>query len=286
MESLCIHIPVDFASRIEFRLLEKQIGRLHAAAIALFLFKTLAYAARSSHRSGTPNSQELNQRVGFLSDTQMELLEEEVRAALTQGGQGARQPGCTSTGQPTIAELLTMPNGFLVRCTAPDTESRVPDGYFCPLFASENRHLSPNHLPVQRQGGIARGVSLNRKRLEVDATKQALLLAPDLFRRSTGEPMDATEVNRVIMLVKLLDNYTGRRNRLSSEFTPGLIQDAYAVLLQHESNEIDRVCVWLRAKQSGGRNHPALPETTEDLLRHFDRVYRAASEVEHFELVG
>ncbi|MBM3840847.1 MAG: hypothetical protein FJ398_23395 [Verrucomicrobia bacterium] len=92
--------------------------------------------------------------------------------------------------------FLTAPNGFLVA---------DGDGYFCPLFAADNKHLSPNFVPIQRQGGLARGVVMKRRSLEGVAQQQSLLLDPALFKRPDGSQMSPEETNRVIMLIKLND---------------------------------------------------------------------------------
>ncbi|MBI4661807.1 MAG: hypothetical protein HY735_23540, partial [Verrucomicrobia bacterium] len=159
MDKKCLQIPVDFASRTEFRLLERAIGKPGAAAVLLlYLWRALAYAAE-------------NARLGSLSCDQATLLAEDVAFL------GLENP----------ISLLTALNGFLV----PDG-----DGFFCPLFAADNKQLSPNFVPIQRQGGLARGVVMKRRSLEGVAQQQSLLLDPALFKRPDGSQMSPEETNR------------------------------------------------------------------------------------------
>lgn len=238
MDKKCLQIPVDFASRTEFRLLERAIGKPGAAAVLfLYLWRALAYSAE-------------NGRLGLLSRDQAVLLADDVAFLELQNP----------------VALLSTPNGFLV----PDA-----DGYFCPLFAADNRHLSPNFVPIQRQGGLARGVVMKRRALEGVAQQQSLLLNPALFRRPDGSSMSPDEINRAIMLIKLLDGYLGRRARLNSEFSAGLIADAYRADRAYSEDTINRFCSWLYVQRQSHIGHPGLPETTEQVLHDFDRYVKA-----------
>ncbi|MBI4661855.1 MAG: hypothetical protein HY735_23795 [Verrucomicrobia bacterium] len=74
MDKKCLQIPVDFASRTEFRLLERAIGKPGAAAVLfLYLWRALAYAVE-------------NGRLGALSRDQAVLLTEDVAFLELQQG--------------------------------------------------------------------------------------------------------------------------------------------------------------------------------------------------------
>jgi hypothetical protein len=117
----------------------------------------------------------------------------------------------------------------------------VHGGYFCAAFAQDNRHFSPDHVSIQRQGGLARAHELKKKRLTIEAQQHSLLLPPDLFVKSPGTPMTPDEIREVTMTIKLFDNYLGRKSRTNSEFSLGIVQDAWRVL-----------------KNFGGRNQPCV----------------------------
>ncbi|MBI4663598.1 MAG: hypothetical protein HY735_32760 [Verrucomicrobia bacterium] len=238
MDKKCLQIPVDFASRTEFRLLERAVEKPGAATVLfLYLWRAVAYAAE-------------NGRLGSLSRDEAALLAEDTAFL------GLENP----------ISLLTAPNGFLVS---------DGDGYFCPLFAADNKALSPNFVPIQRQGGLARGVVMKRRSLEGVAQQQSLLLDPALFKRPDGNPMSPDEINRAIMLIKLLDGYLGRRARLNSEFSPGLVADAYRADRAYSEDTINRFCSWLYVQRQSHAGHPGLPETTEQVLHDFDRYAKA-----------
>jgi len=238
MDRKCLQIPVDFASRTEFRLLERAIGKPGVAAVLfLYLWRALAYAAE-------------NGRPGALSRDQSVLLAEDLAFLELQDP---------------IA-LLTTPNGFLVL---------EGDGYFCPLFSAANKHLASDFVPIQRKGGLARGVVMKRRSLEGVAQQQSLLLDPALFKRPDRSPMSPDEINRAIMLIKLLGGYLGRRARLNSESSPGLIADAHRADRAYSEDTINRFCSWLYVQRQSHAGHPGLPETTEQVLHDFERYVKA-----------
>ena len=235
----CLHVPLDFESRSQFRLMERlpfspqTSPKLIAAALVLFLWRELAYAAQA----GGP--------VGFLPADQADLLNQVFPGAL---------------------DLLTQV-GFL---------AAVDGGYFCGTFAADNQHFSPDHMSIQKQGGIARSVALKKRQFASEAQQHSLLLPPELFVKGDGSAMSADEVNRVMMVVKLLDNYLGRKSRVNSEYSPGLVQDAWTVLDKFSDEEINLVCRWIYSKRRTSACHPGLPKTTEQILCDFGRFNDAA----------
>lgn len=260
----CLHLPLDFAGRHEFRMLERKVGFHTALAAFLTLWRALGYAAES-HRPGFLNR---DQAVLLEEDLERIGIESQVPCPKSQVEEAAGGAPAAATG---AGALPSIPPERWLNRLEPMLRSEG-DGYFCPMFAAENQHLGSSHVPIQKLGGVTKGVNLQRRQLEKAVQQQSLLLDASLFRRPhDGEPMSAGEVNSAIMLVKLLDGYLGRRARLNSEFTQGLIADAYKVVRHHDEAIINRVCVWIRLQRQARGDHPALPKTTEQLLGEFER---------------
>lgn len=231
MDAKGIIIPVDMESRGAFRQLERALGKPGAAALVFFLFRELAYAAE-------------NAPVGVLRDDQAPLFADAVKE-----------------WAPDALTLLSGPVGLLSR--APDNS-----GWLCPLFAQHNRHFSPDHISLHKLGGLARGVKAAAQRLELEGQQQSLLLDPALFRTPEGNPFTPDETRKVMMLIRLFDNYLGRRERRQAEFTPGLVLDAWRVLHRHSEACVQQVCLWFHRRRDS-LTHPGLPRTTEQVLADF-----------------
>lgn len=234
MDELCLHIPKDFESRTSFRLLEAAIGKVTAAAWWLLLWRDLAYAAQCSP-------------LGVLPQPQAELFNATAQAS----GQQER-----------ALDILRRCDNLLVP---------VEGGLYCALFASQNKHLAPDHVSMQRVGGKKRGVEARARAIEVEATQQMTLIDPKLFTRPDGLAMNPDETRRTVMLVRMLDHYLGQPSRLQAHFSQGLVQDAYQVLRKYDEEQIKRFCTWLAIHRESGHLHPAIPTTTEEILRDFDK---------------
>ncbi len=239
MEDRHLHLPRDFESRTPFRLLENQVGRLTALAWMLLLWRDLAYAAESN-------------ALGTLSAEAIELLNSALRGV-----------------HPTLAES-EKPHEILGRCDGLLTA--VEGGaWYCALFVGPNRHLSADHVSMQKVGGKKRGVEARARQIEAEAAQQAVLIDEKLFERPDGTRMDRDESRRTVMLVRMLDHYLGKPSRLQSAFSRGLVNDAYSVLKRYDQEAIYRFCTWLAIQRESGRVHPAVPTTAEEILRDFDQ---------------
>lgn len=231
MDELCLHIPKDFESRTSFRMLEAAIGKLTATAWWLLLWRDLAYAAQSNP-------------LGVLPTPQAELF-------------NSLQP----EGERPL-DILRRCDNLLVP---------VEGGLYCALFAAQNKHLAPDHVSMQRVGGKKRGVEARARQIETEASQQATLLDPKLFTRPDGQTMSPDETRRTVMLVRLLDHYLGQPSRLQMHFSQGLVQDAWQALRKYDEDTIMRFCTWLTLRRESGQLHPAIPNTTEEILREFDK---------------
>ncbi len=247
----CLHIPKDFAGRREFRLLEKEVGKLRAAAWVMFLFRDLAYAAQHSP-------------LGVLSQSDAGLLGDALR----------------ELGNPLVDKVCDevcdegLEDGPVQVLKRAEWITAVEGGYFCALFAVENKHFGPDYVSMQRLGGKKRGVEAKAKEMEAAGGQLALMLDPKLFVRPDGTAMAPDECRRVNMLIVMLDHHLGRKTRLKAEFTAGLIQDSYRVIERFDQEAILRVCTWLSIQRDTNPNHPALPKTTELVLGDFEKYVR------------
>ncbi len=228
-----VHIPIDFEGRPEFRRLVPDLGAAQALAVFTRLFVELAQLARATRR------------VGFLPDEAVEQFLTTVAWLLPAGS---------------LLPLLSSGSLSLLR--------REEGGYFCPSFAELNGHLSPDFQPMHMKGAVAKSIGGVRKQAEVVARQQTLLIDPKILVREDGTLFDAKESNKVTMLIHMVDRNLGRRQRTTSEFTAGLIGDAYRVLKTHSDDEVNRKCAWIVHHRK--TDHPAVPKTTEQVLASWD----------------
>ncbi len=246
----CVHVPIDFESRQQFRLLAQQIGVLEAAGVLVFLWRELAYTADRAD-------------LGLLSKDDLALFNHTI---------------CNQTeGElPNATEHLIKAGVLRPRPipeNGPGQNGERPTDYDCPMFNKDNEHLGVmlGNVSMGQPGGFATSIKYRKRKVEAETSTQLALIDADKFEKPDGARMDPDECNRCVMMVKMFDNFTGRRSRLSSEFTVGLMQDAWRIISNGKPEAIDQMCHWLMANQDN--RHPGLPKTTEQVLRDFDRYY-------------
>lgn len=222
-------MPLDLESRTQFRILEGRIGKERALAAVYLLFRELGYCAQDDE-------------LGLLGGPRVELFRDSIRAI------------CAT-------EDLAVQGCFLRK-----EESAA---FFCPLFSELNRHLDRHYVPMQKAGGLARAAKCKAQQAEAEAIKQGEMLQPELLVKMEGaesKPMSEAEKNRTLMLIKLLDNVLGRKARMNSEFTPGLIADAYVAMQKADESEVDAlVRHFLSTRERRG-----VGLRTEDVLREWE----------------
>lgn len=240
MEDRSLHVPMDLESRAQFRLLEKSLGKAKALAAVYVLFRWLGYEASAGVRPGQ------------IELVKVPLLQEDLQEVLS---------------------FVGAKEGWDALVAADFLEANEA-GFYSKMFAAENEHLGADYVSMQRKGGLARSAKLQRQAAMTAATQQVRMVEQDLFIRvaaATGRELEPEQKNRCLMLVKVMDNVTQRRARLTSEFAEGLVTDAARVAERYSDEEIERVMQMLMVK----RNEPN-PPRTEDILRNFDS-YAAAN---------
>jgi hypothetical protein len=220
---------MDFRSRPAFRALKAALGAGQEATAAGLVTILFNELAYSA----------VDQPLGFLPERHWQMLSAEL-------------------GMPAWLAALTAEGGYL----------RPADGgWQCPEFAEGNKHCAPGHMTVQERGAHGRAVKFQRARAEEQAAQQALFLKDDLYQRPDGTRMDAEEIHRALAIIKLCDNALGRSARLNSDFSTGLIQDAWRVRREFTDDEINDAAIYLNKN----KGHASLPVNTEALLRNFRR---------------
>ena len=229
---------MDWESRTWFRRLSVALGSAPLAVqAALCTFRDCAYAV--SDRAERP---------GFLDAGQAQLL----AVAILE-----RFPEPRPLTDQVIAHLETS-----------TLLTRQEDGWFCAPFAEENQHLFTTKMQVL--GGVTRGVRVAAQRLEASAAQQTLLINPPMVRRpDTGETLSGPECNRLTLTIMLIDRNLGRNPSTTSQYSQGLLDDAWRVCSRYSDETIQAVCCWLRLQAD--KAHPAVPRTAEQVLADFDR---------------
>lgn len=239
----CFHLPKDFQSRPEFRLLEIEAG-LHMAVTAfVFLWRELAYLSEV-------------QRLGFITKEQAyRAIDREFKK--TEGNR-----------------FEVAPTDSLIRVRLL-VESE--DGFECRLFMTTNQHFAPDFMSSGKKGGFVSGLTAQRKKFDREANEQAGQFDRTIFVRQDGSAMSDDEMRRVLMLVKLIDNQYHRPQRMPHAFTAGLVADAYSVAMRYDDDTINGVCFWMATKRE--KRPGNFPLRTEEALREFDQLAKAFGRV-------
>ena len=104
--------------------------------------------------------------------------------------------------------------------------------------------------------------------------QQAQLLPPDHFRKRDGTKMEASEVQRAMVVIKNLDNALKASSRKTANYSEGLVTDALAASDGKTPEGLKEFYAWLMLK----REHAAVPKTTEQVLARFEELYKLKAE--------
>ena len=140
--------------------------------------------------------------------------------------------------------------------------------YFCAVFAEFNEQAAGNYVKREKRGQLRSEFVRQERELTMNALANAQLLPPEKFRKADGSEMEATEVQKAMMVVTRIDRALALPNRNPGGFTQGLIADAGRVGMAYQFETIKEVCFWLLE----ARRHPATPKTTEQILAGWENV--------------
>lgn len=235
-----IHLPADFEQLGEYQLLQTRLGRAGAAWAFLRCAVRLAYSAQECG-------------VGWLRGQHVELLRGQLN--LDAG---------TDADAATAAFRALIDSGWL--------KEREDGALYCPRFEKDNGHLAPDYLPPHMKANAASLFARRQKRVEQQVAEQGLLIAPAVFTRPDGQPMNPAEARRCTMIVKWVDNATFRAaDRQPSEFTEGVMQSAWRLGEQMNDDALKAACKLVSDRQQ----HPMLRGMpTETLLPQLPELVR------------
>lgn len=250
-------LPVDFERLTETRALQMLIGEratkesnLAALAdvvsvyIVAKLFVDLAYQAQ------------INNRPGYLQVASAKLFVS-----------GLEHP----TVQLPVMELL-VESGWLtfqVEPTSFMTKELQITEYFCERFARLNGHLAGNFKSKEAKGAAQSEVARSQRRIAQEALQQGMLLPSEIYRRRDGKPIEGSDIQRVLVLIKTLDNMLKVSGRRTGQFTEGLIADAAAAIDAKTTEELREFYGWLILH----RDNAMVPKTTEQVLAKFEEIF-------------
>jgi len=275
-------LPVDFERLPEFRclvgLMKERVTRLRhgygapsgaadgerhmpdkwvegmAVFIVMRLWVELAYAAQTTNRPGV------------LSDRAEKLLV------------GSLDP---LFGEDCGIVALLRETGWLEEEATQDS-TKV---FRCKVFARDNAHLAGDFKSKEVRGAAGSALVRGRPRVEREVEQQSLLmpaetlLVVDETKATAGEPGGAPkmrpltrdEILGCIRVIKTLDNCLRIGGRRTAEYTQGILADAWEVSRKYSEAQLVEFYQWLMVE----RDHPAVPERTEQLLSRFDAVFNA-----------
>jgi hypothetical protein len=152
------------------------------------------------------------------------------------------------------------------------------NAFMCELFAKTNEHLSGSYLSKEERGNRRSLPGRSKNMIAAEAVNQGHLLPPEIFRTRDGQVMDATAVNRCMVLIISLDRSLKRGPRSKSTFTQGLIADADHVVRNTRQEDLQKFYEWLAERF----DNPATPQSAEDVLRDWDNQLAAARAMDGF----
>jgi hypothetical protein len=240
-----IRVPLDIERWPEFRVLAGACGASLASHLFLRLWIEFGHVASVASK------------VGFLSERGMELFQAEVESVV--------KPDALASALVGDAERRDLKFLF-----------PVEGGFECPRFAQLNGHLDPKSKPMHQKGYEASRYLRRLRREQAEATGQALLLPTEHFTTAEGARMDAEMIRRIEILVRTVDNALGRVARPPTEFSRGLVLDAYAIAREFTDLQVYEAC----RKIHDFRGHAAMPETAEKLLPKWNEIVRGLVEGE------
>jgi hypothetical protein len=245
-----LHLPLDFERLRPFRLMVAQLTQLQLSGAQL--------SPQVAGMTATFLWARLWVELGLLVQTtnqpgRLSLQDAELFKPTVNGVFG---DNCDPLAEMVKAEWLQAEEG----------------GYRCAMFAEYNAHLAGNFMTKEEKGNVRSALVRQGKRLAIEAVAQGMLLPVEMFERPDGTRMNDTEQNRCMVLVKNLDNALGLPGRKNADFTQGLINDAFAVVAEHDADQLRQFYFWVAEH----RGKPTVPRSTEGLLREF-KTYHAAS---------
>ncbi|HEY1171012.1 MAG TPA: hypothetical protein VGH19_06535 [Verrucomicrobiae bacterium] len=219
-----LRFPTDVERTHEYQLLEALVGEEKAARYFLRLWVHLGYSAPTTGN------------VGFMPEETAPLL--------------AKSLGVQAED---LVKVLLGSKWLVVG----------QGGWNCLRFGMLNTHLKPGFKTQHSKGGHGKAFHSRQRQIRGEVAMQSLLMPADMFRRRDGQALTPEEIQRVMLLVRSLDNALGRvQQRLNHEYTEGMIADAYDLQADLTDDQLNQLVMLV----FNHRDHPAMPKTAEQLL--------------------
>lgn len=142
------------------------------------------------------------------------------------------------------------------------------DEYFCPIFEQSNEELDRDFIPDMVKARSHAKFLQKVKKHSVKAFDYMVKMKPECWLLEDGvTKIIEMDMNRSILLIKLIDNLIGQDRRAFSFYSPPLIQSAHTIIRAWSD---DRLLVVLRRLYAARGTLKDLPRTTADVLRRFE----------------
>jgi hypothetical protein len=138
--------------------------------------------------------------------------------------------------------------------------------YFCPIFFADNTNLSREYKAPSVTAHEVRTLKIKKDKYEKKAEKEALSMPEDYFSEVDGKPVEKFEMNRAIVLIRVIDSILCRPERAKPDFGVGIVHDACRVVRRFDPGQLDAIHLRMLTK----RRTPALPRSTEHFLSNID----------------
>lgn len=152
-----------------------------------------------------------------------------------------------------------------------ESQTLVPsneDEYLCPIFELNNRELDRDFIPSGAKGRMITNFNKKLQKHTVKAFDYVGKMPEQCWILEDGVTRILQfEMNRCILLIKMIDNLLGQDRRQFNHYTPPLLQAAQFIVSRWSD---DKLHVILRRLFFMRGTIKDLPRTTADALRRWD----------------
>lgn len=153
------------------------------------------------------------------------------------------------------------------------------DGWLCPIFTENNPECDRDYIAPGIMTGIRVTYWRRRDGIERRSPGIAQQLEPMAWHTEDGSLVTPEEMNRRIVLIKMLDSIVEGFERKPKDFDVGLVHAAGRVCQGYAAHKLDLI---LRRIHLMVRRTPTMPRKTADVLRQWDDVVAMVAPEEGF----
>lgn len=239
---MTLRLPNDIESYNQYRRFVRLIGdEVKAGYVVLRLWAELGFQSRNHGKSGLFERSETEV---FLWSLKLEHPEDAFELL--------------------IRSKLLLPNS---------------DGWICPIFAESNPECDRDYIAPGIMTGIKAAYGRRRDAIERRSPGIAQQLEPMAWQEEDGSLVTPEEMNRRVVLIKMLDSIVEGFERKPKDFEVGLVHAAGRACKGYAPHKLDLI---LRRIHLMVRRTPTLPRKTADVLREWDEVVAMVAPEEGF----